>query len=344
DWLAKRRLFLLISVALLLAGLASALGRYAAGSAPFNLGVDFKGGTLLTLKFKQPPGEDAIRNALAQKGIGDAVVQSAGKPDEFLVKVPLQGSTQESGAAEEAAAQVDRGRTIAVEALASLGKVGKLGEGADVEVIGTDAVGEVAGPALRNSAVAVTLLALVGVLLYIAFRFEWTYGAAAVITVFHDVLVTLGFFSIFQWEVNLTVIAAFLTLVGFSVNDTIVTFDRIRENLRLRRRETLYNLTNEAINQTLSRTVITAGLVLLSVLALVLFGGDVLRGFSLALFIGIIVGTYSTIAIASPIMVWWQQRLESKGPAVPANAAAAGRVAPARRGGTRADAATSSRR
>ena len=147
-----------------------------------------------------------------------------------------------------------------------------------------------------------SLLALVGVLLYIGFRFEWTYGAAAVLTVFHDVLVTLGFFSIFQWEVSLTVIAALLTLVGFSVNDTIVTFDRVRENLRLHRRDSLYNITNEAINQTLSRTVITGGLVFLSVLALVLFGAKCSGVFHCS-FIGVIVGTYSTIAIATPL--WW---------------------------------------
>src|SRR5688572_5473416 len=157
-----------------------------------------------------------------------------------------------------------------------------------------------------------SLLALIGILLYIAFRFEWTYGAAAVITVFHDVLVTLGFFSVFQWEISLTVIAALLTLVGFSVNDTIVTFDRVRENLKLHRRDSLYKITNDAINQTLSRTVITSGLVFLSVLAMVLFGGEVLRGFSLALFIGIIFGTYSSVAIASPIMVWWVQRLAAE--------------------------------
>src|SRR2546423_9386265 len=169
----------------------------------------------------------------------------------------------------------------------------------------------VAGAALRNQAVAVTLLALIGILLYIGFRFEWTYGAAAVIAVFHDVLITLGFFSIFQFEVNLTVIAALLTLVGFSVNDTIVVFDRIRENLRMHRRSTLYDVTNDSINQTLSRTIITSGLVFLSVLAMVFFGGEVLRGFSLALLIGIVFGTYSSIAIASPIMVWWQQRLEA---------------------------------
>jgi preprotein translocase subunit SecF len=146
--------------------------------------------------------------------------------------------------------------------------------------------------------------------MYIAFRFEWTYGAAAVIAVFHDVLVTLGFFSIFQWEVSLTVIAALLTLVGFSVNDTIVIFDRIRENRRLHRRDSLYKITNDSINQTLSRTVITSGLVFLSVLAMVLFGGEVLRGFSLALLIGVVFGTYSSVAIASPIMVWWEQRLD----------------------------------
>jgi len=169
----------------------------------------------------------------------------------------------------------------------------------------------VAGAQLRNKAIAVTLAALVGILLYIAFRFEWTYGAAAVIAVFHDVLVTLGFFSIFQWEVSLTVIAALLTLVGFSVNDTIVVFDRIRENRRLHRRDSLYKVTNDSINQTLSRTVITSGLVFLSVLAMVLFGGEVLRGFSLALLIGVAFGTYSSIAIASPIMVWWEQRLEA---------------------------------
>jgi preprotein translocase subunit SecF len=123
--------------------------------------------------------------------------------------------------------------------------------------------------------------------------------------------VTIGFFSIFQWEVNLTVVAALLTLIGFSVNDSIVIFDRIRENLKLHRRMSLYDIANDSINQTMSRTVITGGLVFLSTLALVLFGGEVLRSFSLALFIGVIVGMYSTIAIASPIMVWWQQKLDA---------------------------------
>ncbi len=303
DWLGKRRILLLFSALLLLGGLTSAIIRQAVpgGTDAFNLGVDFRGGTVVTAKFRQRPSPEAVRDALRAKGIREAVIQPVvDKPDEMLIKLPQQGPVEEA----QSQAQVDIGRTQAAGALESLGpEVG-------ATIIGTEAVGPVAGRQLRNQAIAVTLLALVGILLYIGFRFEWTYGAAAVITVFHDVLVTLGFFSIFQWEIGLTVIAALLTLVGFSVNDTIVTFDRIRENLRLHRRESLYNITNEAINQTLSRTVITAGLVFLSVLALVLFGGEVLRGFSLALLVGIVIGTYSTIAIASPIMVWWQQRLD----------------------------------
>jgi preprotein translocase subunit SecF len=302
DWLAQRRYWLIASSLLMLAGLGSAIARQAVGGGTdaFNLGVDFKAGTVMRVRFNQRPSEDTIRTALEQKGVRGAIVQSTDKLNEVLIKVPQQGSGEQA----QDQAQVDVGQAKANEALAALGPE----TGAKIEE--ANAVSPTAGRALRNQAIAVTLLALVGVLLYIGSRFEWTYGAAAVITVFHDVLVTLGIFSLMQWEIDLTVIAALLTLVGFSVNDTIVTFDRIRENLRLHRRTSLYDLTNEAINQTLSRTVITAGLVFFSVLAMVLFGGDVLRGFSLALFIGIIVGTYSTIAIATPIMVWFQQRLE----------------------------------
>jgi preprotein translocase subunit SecF len=201
---------------------------------------------------------------------------------------------------------------------AALDTFGKEAEGATqlpddpaaaYKIVGTDAVGPVAGAQLRNQAVIATLLGLVGILLFIAFRYDWTYAAGAVIAVFHDVLITLAFFSVFQWEISLTVLAALLTLVGFSVNDSIVIFDRIRENLTLHRDKSLYQLTNDSINQTMSRTIVTNGLVFLSVLALVLFGGEVLRGFSLALFVGSITGTYSTIAIASPIAIWWQDKL-----------------------------------
>ena len=173
-------------------------------------------------------------------------------------------------------------------------------------VISAAVVGPQVGADLRNRAIYVTLAALAGMLVYIAFRFQWISGVAAVTAVFHDVMITLGLFSLFHWEISLTVIAALLTLVGYSMNDTIVIFDRIRENTRLRRRDNLVQITNDAINQTLSRTVITSGLTFTSVIAIVLFGGEVLRGFALALTIGIIIGTYSSIAVASPIMLWWE--------------------------------------
>ncbi|HKP87079.1 MAG TPA: protein translocase subunit SecF [Blastocatellia bacterium] len=196
-------------------------------------------------------------------------------------------------------------------------------------VISADVVGAVVGADLRNRAIYVTLAALAGMLVYIAFRFEWIYGVAAVLAVFHDILITLGIFSLFQWEISLTVIAALLTLVGYSMNDTIVIFDRIRENVRFRRRDSLAQVANDSINQTLSRTVITAGLTFLSVVAIVLFGGEVLRGFALALTIGIIIGTYSSIAIASPMMLWWEYWTSGKnrrGKAAQANARATERT------------------
>ena len=307
DWLGKRHIFIAISVTLMLAGLASAMYRHAFhphGTEAFNLGVDFKGGTVITAKFKHRPATDEIRAVINQAGVQEAIIQAVlDKSDEVLIRMPLQESNEAS--ATEGKTQVDVGRTRVAQALASFGE-------GNAEIVGTDAVGAIAGKQLRTQAIAVTLGALVGMLFFITFRFEWTYGAAAVIAVFHTVLITLGIFSIFQWEINLTVVAGLLTLVGFSVNDSIVVFDRIRENLRLHRRMDLYDITNLSINQTLSRTVITSGLVFLSVLALVLFGGETLRPFSLALLIGIVVGTYDSIAIASPIMVWWQQRLAAR--------------------------------
>ncbi len=349
DWMGYRKPLITVSILILLAGLISAIGRQAVegGTDAFNLGVDFQGGTVITAKFKnQKPSEDEIRAALQTVGVNESVIQaSTDKTDEVLIKVPLMGNAEgtqtNTNDANQAATnsnsqisnnsnnqttaetqatgqnnQVDSGRALVKQSLDTL--VGKEAEGtlslgddpnAAYKIVGTDAVGPVAGAQLRNQAVIATLLGMIGILFFIAFRYDWTYAAGAVIAVFHDVLVTLAFFSVFQWEVSLTVLAALLTLVGFSVNDSIVIFDRIRENLTLHRNRSLYDLTNESINQTMSRTIITGGLVFLSVLALVLFGGEVLRGFSLALFVGVITGTYSTIAIASPIAIWWQDKL-----------------------------------
>ena len=205
---------------------------------------------------------------------------------------------------------------------------------------GVELVGPKVGGELRRQAIYVTLYALGGMLVYIAFRFEWVYGAAAVLAVFHDVLITLGFFSLLHFEISLTVIAALLTLVGYSMNDTIVIFDRIRENNRLLRREEFSAIVNKSINQTLSRTILTSGLTFLTVLVLFLMGGQVLRAFSFALVVGIVVGTYSSFGIAAPLVVAWN-RWRGRGVAAGTGPAAgnksrgsenvAGRLAPAGR-------------
>jgi preprotein translocase subunit SecF len=200
-------------------------------------------------------------------------------------------------------------------------------------------VGPKVGAELRRQAVFVTLYALAGMLVYIAFRFEWVFGAAAVLAVFHDILITLGFFSLLHYEISLTVIAALLTLVGYSMNDTIVIFDRIRENNRLLRRERFADVVNKSINQTLSRTILTSGLTFLTVLVLFLMGGQVLRAFSFALVVGIVVGTYSSFGIAAPLVVAWHnwrgQGVASTGPAAgnkpSGNEGASARLAPAGR-------------
>jgi preprotein translocase subunit SecF len=186
----------------------------------------------------------------------------------------------------------------------------------------TEVVGPKIGADLQHQAVMAVLYALGGMLVYIAFRFEWIYGVAAVVAVFHDTIITIGLFSLFNKEISLTVVAALLTLVGYSMNDTIVVFDRIRENLKLLRREPLESLINRSVNQTLSRTVLTSGLTLLTALSLFIFGGTVLNGFAFALVVGIIVGTYSSIFVASPILIFWQSFMDSrkKSPSAPSSA------------------------
>jgi preprotein translocase subunit SecF len=189
-------------------------------------------------------------------------------------------------------------------------------------VRGAEVIGPKIGAELRTKAVLATLYALGGMLIYLAFRFEFSYGLAAVIAVFHDVIITLGLFSLFDKEISLNVIAALLTLVGYSMNDTIVVFDRIREDLKLTKKDSFAVVVNRAINQTLSRTILTSGLTFIAALALFFFGGSVLHGFSFALVAGIFVGTYSSIFVASPILVWWQNLMQQR-----QKSAAAGGVA-----------------
>jgi preprotein translocase subunit SecF len=179
-------------------------------------------------------------------------------------------------------------------------------------ILGAEMVGPKIGADLKAQGLRATLFALAGMLVYIAFRFEWIYGVAAVVAVFHDTIITIGLFSLFHKDISLTVVAALLTLVGYSMNDTIVTFDRIRENLKIVRREKLETIVNLSVNQTLSRTILTSGLTLLTALSLWWFGGEVLNGFSFALVMGILVGTYSSVYIASPILIFFQNFMDSR--------------------------------
>src|SRR5215470_8309054 len=295
DWLGKRKIFLAISGAVMLLGLVSLVAK---GS--FKYGVDFRGGTIVQVRFKEKPDIEKIRQLLRENGAADSQPQElAGRND---VLIEFQGAKEEDASA---------GRGIIINAL-------NKGFPDQFEVLSAQSIGPKVGNDLKRQAVFATLYALGGILIYIAFRFEWIYGAAAVFAVFHDTLVTLGLFSIFNREINLTVIAALLTLVGYSVNDTIVVFDRVRENLKLRRRDDLETIMNDSINQTLSRTILTSGLTFLTVLALYLFGGEIINNFAFAMVIGIIVGTYSSIAVASPLVLIYTKVFGKVAPAAPA--------------------------
>lgn len=283
DWLAKRKLFLAISGLLMLGGLASLVGK-----GGFRYGVDFKGGTIVQVRFKEPPQVDQIRTLLRENGAPNSVIQQLRGASSNDVIIEFEEASEEADAS--------RGREIITGALDK-------GFQGNFEILSATSVGPKVGADLRRQAVFATLYALGGILIYIAFRFEWIYGAAAVFAVFHDTLITLGLFSIFNREINLTVIAALLTLVGYSVNDTIVVFDRVRENLKIRRRDELQRIMNDSINQTLSRTILTSGLTFLTVLALFIFGGEIINHFAFAMVVGIIIGTYSSIAIAAPLVL-----------------------------------------
>ena len=279
DWLGKRKLFFAITILLVLIGGLSLLMK-----GGFRYGVDFKGGTILRVAFQEPTEIGKVRDAIPGAEIQSLLTGQ----NEFLIEY--------QGAGDAAAVDASHGREEVTQAL-NKAFPGKF------EIRSAQSVGPKVGQDLRRQAVMATLYALGGILVYIAFRFEWIYGAAAVFAVFHDTLVTLGMFSLFDREINLTVIAALLTLVGYSVNDTIVIFDRVRENLKIRRRDDLETIMNDSVNQTLSRTIIASGLTFLTVLALFIFGGEIINHFAFAMVIGIVIGTYSSIAVAAPLVL-----------------------------------------
>ena len=364
DFLGKKWYFLAFSLVFSVAGLLSMLFWHG-----IPLGVDFRGGTLVYVKFSHAPDDNAIRAAMDRAGLHNARIQRYGPAPNNEVLIALE----EKETSEQA---LDRGKLQIINALESNAPQGKLDlnntsslaltsnllqkdplhagtdanqryaaqaqaivnyrdktrggvlssfdelkgiadpavvaalrEGfylSDFGVRNVEIVGPQVGKQLQTQAKLAVLYSLAGMLVYLGFRFEWIYGVAAVVTVLHDTLITVGAFSLTSKEISLTVIAAILTLIGYSNNDTIVIFDRIRENLKLMRREKLADVVNKSINQTLSRTILTAGLTFLTVLALYLFGGEVLHAFSFALVIGILIGTYSSIAIAAPILVAYQ--------------------------------------
>ncbi len=301
DWLGKKWYFLAFSLVFSLAGVLSLLFWH-----HLPLGVDFRGGTQIRVRFDAAPNEDHVRAALSRAGVRDFRIQRISDPsgaaaNKEIIALPLSTASDQ---------RHDAGREEVESAL----RTNYHDSGFTVEQV--EIVGPTAGRQLQKQALWATVYSLLGMLVYLWFRFEFIYGVAAVVAVFHDTLITVGAFSLTNQEVTLTVLAAILTLIGYSMNDTIVVFDRIRENLGAHRRETLATVVNRSINQTLSRTVLTSGLTFLTVLSLYLFGGEVLHGFSFALVVGILIGTYSSIAVAAPMLVAWQDWRSRRGRAV----------------------------
>ena len=369
DFMKYRKYFVMLSLALLAVGMVAVFFH-----GKLNLGIDFAGGTQLTLKFREQPEIDELRDVVAEAGIAEAQIQRFGEEgaNEVIIKTPTvegqeegtrnlvvdalsaryqttttgafdlnqRGSdalagllleldpdelraTDEQIAADhyEGVAQkiLDQRRDegllvswdeitgipeVSTEAAAVLEQSAYLGEFA---VLGAENVGPQIGAELRRKGILAVLASLVGMLIYIWSRFELRFGIGALVALSHDVLIVVGLFTLMGFEFNLTTIAAFLTLVGYSVNDTVVVFDRVRENLRRSRRQPLVETINLSLNQTLSRTVLTSGTTILVVGSLFLLGGDVLRGFAFILTVGVVVGTYSSIYVASPFTLLWEQ-------------------------------------
>ena len=297
NWIRYRWWFAGISLTLLAAGLVDVISK-----GGLRYGIDFSEGTMVVAKFAEAPEIDEVRAVVTDLGYGNAVIQSYDRPEMNQVMIRVEKATEDAGsggAGQTPEAGIDE---TANRILAAL----RAGAAGELVSSSTEIVGPVVGEELRRRARNATLLALFAMLIYIGFRFEPVYGVGATVAVIHDVLVTLALVSLFNHEISLNVIAAFMTLVGYSVNDTIVIFDRVRENRHIHRRLDLREIVNLSINQTLRRTVLTSGLTLLAVGALLIWGGEVLQAFSFVLVAGVFVGTYSSIAIASPIVLWWR--------------------------------------
>jgi preprotein translocase subunit SecF len=282
DFMGKRYIAAVLSGVVLLICLGSILFR------GFDFGLDFTGGTVIELGFEEPVEIATVTDALGEGGFPAAVVQYFGSRTDILIRLP----------------PVDEGEAASAQRSDEVLRVLDEAISGQVDLRRVEFVGPQVGEELREQGGLAVLFALIGILIYVAVRFEWRFAVGAVAALIHDVLFTVGMFSLFQIEFDLTVLAAVLAVIGYSLNDTIVIFDRIRENFRKMRKGTVMEITNRSINQTLSRTIITSGTTLLVLLALYFLGGQAIESFSLALIIGIVIGTYSTIYIATAIAVW----------------------------------------
>ena len=289
DFMAKKTMAIVLSSAVILVGIISMITH-----GGLKYGIDFDGGTLVQLKFKTPPAIEDLRDGLKTIGLGDSTIQEFGSKNHILIRVEKSEEKLEE---------------IGTKVKNSL--IGKFQAG-DILVERVEMVGPKVGKDLREKAILSIIYAIIGIVIYISWRFELQYAIAAIIALIHDVLVTMGAFSLADKEFTLVIVAAFLTIIGYSLNDTIVVFDRIRENMRRKGKTTLTDVINMSINQTLSRTILTSGTTLLVVVALFLRGGEIIHDFSFALIVGVLVGTYSSIFIASVFLVYWDNRTTSK--------------------------------
>ena len=285
DFMGKIKPAMAFSSLLILVGLISI-----AISGGLKYGIDFAGGTLVQLQFKNPPDIEVIRDGLKTIGLGDSTIQEFGSKKDILIRVEKSEEKLE-----------------AVGAMVRRSLAGEFNI-EEITLERVEMVGPKVGRDLREKALLSILYAIIGIVIYISWRFELQYAIAAIIALIHDVLVTMGAFSIFDKEFTLVIVAAFLTIIGYSLNDTIVVFDRIRENLRRKGKFSTIDIINASINQTLSRTLLTSGTTLLVVVALFFFGGEIIHDFSFALLVGIFIGTYSSIFIASVFLVYWDSR------------------------------------
>jgi preprotein translocase subunit SecF len=287
DFLGKRKLAGMISGAIILAGLVSIMLH---GGPLYS--IDFEGGTEIQVLFTESTNVESVREALSDIGYGDAAIRSFGNEDEFLIHVKTSTKSEE---------QVNTIR----EALASI-------HGGSYEIRRLETVGPKIGKELKGDMISAVLIAMAGIVIYISIRFQFMYAIGALVALTHDVLITLGLFSLLSMEISLSVLAAFLFIVGYSLNDTIVVFDRVRENAKEKRHDSFLSVINMSLNQTLNRTVITSLTTLTVVLILLFFGGEVIKPFAFALTVGLVVGTYSSIFVAAPVVLAWDENQKKK--------------------------------